>query len=91
MRTIMAAAFAFGLFLSPAFGQQTQKAPQQTRSCTDERRACEVRCGTTHGYTGDKLASCKRVSCAAGWAHCMDSGFWVIGKTGQKIGPLTKK
>jgi len=66
-------------------------ASAQGSTCSAERAACEVRCGTSHGLTGEKLAQCKQVSCQREWGKCLQSGVWVIGRTGQVKTGLQKQ
>jgi hypothetical protein len=60
-------------------------------TCSDEPKACRDRCTGAHKFTGAKLTSCMDQACPGAWGICMHSGYWTIGSTNKKIGPLQKK
>lgn len=48
----------------------------QSKTCSEELKACRDRCKDTHNFTGAKLTSCVEQACPGAWGVCMHSGYW---------------
>ena len=69
--------------------------PQATvaaeRTCSDEQKACQMRCVSPYGFKGARLQNCIKSGCGKAFRMCLKSGTWVNNRQSTVLTGLIKK